>query len=119
MKKVIGLVCLMIVSVFIFTGCEKKEETIDYSTYIGQFEGNDPWGNKMSVTFRNLQGDALDWAFGDAIENEKEEDIRMFAESIDEIKNGVVTFNISGETDANGVKYSFEFKVFPSKPLSF
>ena len=108
--KFIVLVCLLVLAVVALTGCEKKEEVVDYSTYIGQYEGNDPWGNKMSVTFRNLQGSALDWTYGDAIVSEKDDDIRMFAESINEIENGVVTFNISGETEANDVKYSFEFK---------
>ena len=105
-NKRLIIVCLALISTLILTACGKEK---DYSSYIGQFEGNDPWGNKMSVTIRTVNDNTIDWAYGDVYNEKSENPIRVFKESISELTDGTTKFTIKGTTEEDGWTYEFDY----------
>ena len=61
----------------------------------------------MSVTFRKLKGNKLDWAYGDGYETGAGEPIRVFSEQVSKLENGIVSFKVEGDASDGG--YTFEY----------
>lgn len=99
------ILTILLTCIITLTACGNKE--IDYKSYIGQFEGNDPWENKMSITLRSFEDDTFDIAYGIGISQDKEEDIRIFYEENNKVKDGVINFHIKGNDNEDNYTFNY------------
>lgn len=100
--KVISMSILLVLVALACVCCSgKKEETMDYSDYVGkEYTGEDPWGNLLSVTLKSMEDNQVTFDYvlslGDAL------DMNLFVtESTGELKDGVIPFHITATAEEN------------------
>ena len=80
-----------------------------WSNYMGkQYTGEDPWGNRLSVTLKGIAGNTVSFAY-EAVIGEGEYTRTFLAESSGELKDGAIPFHITAaarEYEAMHLDYS-------------
>lgn len=105
MKKYLTLVFALVMA-FTLTAClGGKKDYKDYNGYA--FEGQDPWGNSLSINLKELKDDKFTWTYNVVI-GEGENALTFSNEYTNEIKDGDITFNVKG-TALEDSNYSYDY----------
>lgn len=105
MKKYLSIVVALLLA-FTLTACGGKKDYKEYTGYA--FEGQDPWGNPLSINFKELKDDKYTWTYNVVI-GEGEYALTFSGEFTNEIDDGVIEFDIKGtalEDPNNSYEYT-------------
>lgn len=105
MKRYLTLVVAFVMALTL-TACLGGKK--DYKEYAGySFDGNDPWGNSLSVNLKEFKDDKFTWSFNVVI-GEGEDSITLSNEFTNDIKDDVINFTVKG-TSIEDENLSYEY----------